>query len=89
MKISVEQFKKAFQYGSSKKGEATKLPFSPDELRHLKEILKQLPEMAIRHLNYSRIKEEYKKVTAEDVAENLLMRRLVDKIFEKIKGGRE
>lgn len=89
MKISVEQFKKAFQYGSSKKGEATKLPFSPDELRHLKEILKHLPEMAIRHLNYSRIKEESEKVTAEDVAEKLLMRRLVDKIFEKIKGGRE
>ncbi|MBU1163007.1 MAG: hypothetical protein KKA75_02515 [Proteobacteria bacterium] len=81
MKISFEQFRKALQYGSSEKEEATKLAFSPEELHHMKETLKRLPEVDISHLNYSMIMEECEKVSAEDVAEKLLMRRLVDKIF--------
>jgi len=89
MKISVEQLKKAFQYTSSKKREATRLPFSSEELRLLKEVLKRMPDSAVRHLDYSRIREECEKVSSEDVADKLLARKLVDKLFEKIKEGED
>ncbi|NVL90514.1 MAG: hypothetical protein HWN69_05885 [Desulfobacterales bacterium] len=89
MKISIEQLKKAFQYASSKKGEATKVPFSPEELRLLKEMLKRMPDSSVRHLDYSRIREECEKVSSEDVADKLLVRKLVDKLFEKIKEGED
>ena len=89
MKISVEQLKKAFQYGSQQKEGSTKLPFSTDELSLLVEALKQMPEKKIRHLNYSMIKEECEKISSEDVAEKLLMKRLVDKLFEQTKENKE
>jgi len=84
MKISNEQFKKAIEYilREKKKGKKGKTKFSEEEIQLLKEILKNLPDRAVRHLNYQKIKEECEKVSSKEVSEKLLIRKIVDKIFE-------
>jgi hypothetical protein len=84
MKISAKEFRKACGYKGKKKGKAAAdRSFSSEEIRMLKEILKQMPERAVRHLNFAQLKEECAKASSEDVAEKLLMRSLIDSILGK------
>lgn len=85
MKISKEQFQKAIESLKKEKNEGKKkrkTRVSKKEISLLIEILKNLPESTIRHLNYQKIKEELKKVTSEDVAEKVIIREIVDKLMK-------
>jgi len=85
MKISKKQFQKAVELTKKdkKNKEKRKRKFSEKEIELLVEILKNLPENAIRHLNYEKVKEELKKVSPEDIAEKILIREIVDNLLKK------
>lgn len=85
MKISKEQFQKAIESLKKEKNagkKKRKTRVSKKEISLLIEILKNLPESTIRHLNYQKIKEELKKVTSEDVAEKVIIREIVDNLMK-------
>ena len=85
MKISKKQFQKAVELTKKdKKNKEKRIKnFSEKEIELLVEILKNLPENAIRHLNYEKVKEELKKVSPEDIAEKILIREIVDNLLKK------
>jgi len=84
MKISYKQCQKVFKYGYLKKTESPKFDdLSSEEFHFLKEMLKQMPENSVRHLNYNKMKEDCKKISPEDVAEKLLIKNLVDKLLKE------
>ena len=84
MKISPSEFKKACGYGKkSRAAGRTGHAFTPAEVHILKEVLKQMPERAVRHLNYSELKKACAKVSSQEVADKILMRLLADTILCK------
>jgi len=85
MKISKKQFQKAVEFiKKDKKNKEKRIKkFSGKEIELLFEILKNLPENAIRHLDYGKVKKELKKVSPEDVAEKILIRGIVDNLLKK------
>lgn len=88
MKLSIEELKKAFRYAAGKEATAEGIPVTDEELSLLKEMLKQMPDRAVRHLDYGKIKKELENISSDDIAEKFLARRLVDKIFEQ-PGGKD
>jgi len=85
MKISMEQVEKAMEYALNKRGGKSKGSeiITEKELELLVEILKNMPEESVRHLDYSMIKDEMGKISENDIAEKMLLREIVDKLLEK------
>ena len=84
MKISREQVEQAVEYALKKRGGKSKgSEITEKELKLLVEILKNMPEEAVRHLDYSRIKENMGKISENDIAEKILLREIVDKLLGK------
>jgi hypothetical protein len=85
MKISREQVEQAVEYALKKRGGKSKGSeiITEKELELLVEILKNMPEEAVRHLDYSRIKENMGKISENDIAEKILLREIVDKLLGK------
>lgn len=86
MKLSPEQFIEVMKF-IRRGGERPpkKMGMKREEFTLIKEMVKQLPERAIRHLNYEKIKEEMEKISVEEVAEKLMMRTLVDRLLRENK----
>jgi hypothetical protein len=83
MKISSGEFQKVCRRCTRKESARRKCQFTQREIRIIKEIIRQMPDNAIRHLDYNRLRREYICVPPENVAEKFIMRNLVDFILDR------
>ncbi len=84
MKLSPEQFQKLCRLLPRQVGQPVNIRLSPAEVQLLKEILKQLPENAVRHLNYKEVRQRLGQVGSREIAEKLILRRLADHLVKMV-----
>ncbi len=82
MKLSYEQCLEALKYSRARKSKKAGTRITAQEVAILKELLKQMPDRSVRHLNYRQVLDEIKSVSSKDVAEKLILRKLVDKTLK-------
>lgn len=83
MKLSKEQFEKAWQYLRQQKTPAAKLHLTEEEKILLQELIKQMPERALRHLNYQKIRQNLREIPSREVAKKLFLRYLTDQLVAR------
>ncbi|GEM_PF-3185956 len=83
MKLSVEQFEKAWQYLGHQKSLGAKLNLTKKEKVLLQELIKQMPERTLRHLNYQKIRQSLGEISSREVAKKLFLRHLTDQLVAR------